>query len=371
MRANASDVLDSTDCDDSDSTENPTVTWYADADGDGFGDAGSSMACTRAASTDVLDDTDCDDADAAEYPGVVWYVDGDGDTYGSTQSGTCARASSTDVLNNIDCDDTDAFLTPADADADGLSTCSGDCDDGDSSLNQDDADGDGYSTCDGDCNDASTEESPAGVEDCSDGFDNDCDGQIDNGIVGTPDCVASACGDVGTTGLAYIDQGLGNGPDWYYCENDTDGGGWTLAYWNAYGHHSSTSASNRSSLGDLSTHAKLADSEISGIAMAGFGEVMVKDHHTTTIYIERYTMSAWTYFSSRAWENQTFESMDPNGNWVSGCNGHYNNRGISTYSDNAGGACPIVYQGSPKYFVTWHIFNYANGVGGEYGVYVR
>ena len=139
MRARIPDVWASTDCDDSESTENPTVTWYADADGDGFGDAGSSMTCARASSTDVLDDTDCDDADAAEYPGVVWYVDGDSDTYGSTQSGTCARASSTDVLNNIDCDDTDAFLTPADADADGLSTCSGDCDDGDSSLNQADA----------------------------------------------------------------------------------------------------------------------------------------------------------------------------------------------------------------------------------------
>ena len=38
-RLNPSDVLDYTDCDDTDATENPTVFWYADADGDGFGDA--------------------------------------------------------------------------------------------------------------------------------------------------------------------------------------------------------------------------------------------------------------------------------------------------------------------------------------------
>ena len=28
------DVLDNTDCDDTDASENPTVTWYADSDGD-------------------------------------------------------------------------------------------------------------------------------------------------------------------------------------------------------------------------------------------------------------------------------------------------------------------------------------------------
>ena len=36
-RSTSTDVLDNTDCDDADSTENPSVTWYADT-GDLFGD---------------------------------------------------------------------------------------------------------------------------------------------------------------------------------------------------------------------------------------------------------------------------------------------------------------------------------------------
>jgi len=98
---------------------------------------------------------------------------------------------------------------------------------------------------------------------------------------------------------------------------------------------------------------------------------MVKDHHTTTIYLQRYTASAWASFSSRGWRNQSYQSMNSSGNWVSGCNGHFNNRGISTYSDANGNSCPTVYRGTRKYFVTWHTSYYSNGVGGEYGVYVR
>ena len=369
-RTSLSDLVDNTDCDDSDATENPTVTWYADADVDGFGDVSVSTVCERNASTDVLDSTDCNDGDAEEYPGVVWYVDADGDSYGGAISGSCLRGTSSDVLNNIDCDDSNVLLTPADTDLDGLSTCSGDCDDSDASLNQTDTDSDGYTSCDGDCDDDDVAISPVGIEDCSDGLDNDCNGVPDDGTLGDSlECVVADCSEVIGTGLYYVDFGFG--PDVYYCENDTDNGGWTLAYWVSYGHHTTTGEVSRSALGDLSTHAKLSDVEIASIASSGASEVMVKDHHTSTIYIERYAVSAWNSFSSTGWQNQAYDSKDSSGNWNSGCNGHVNNRGISTWSDNGYYPCPTTYQGSPKYFVTYHTSLYNGGVGGEYGVYVR
>ena len=268
------------------------------------------LSCSRGAPTDVLNNTDCDDADVGEYPGVIWYTDADGDSYGSTLSGSCSRVVSSDVLNNVDCDDSSAFLNPADTDGDGLSTCSGDCDDTDANLNQEDNDGDGYSTCDGDCNDASSSESPAGIDDCSDGLDNDCNGVVDDGSLGdAPQCALADCSEVSGTGYYYVD--FGSGADLYYCENDTDGGGWTLAYWVSYSHHMSSGAVNRTSLGNQTTHAKLSDTEIASIASSGASEVMVKDHHSSTIYIERFAVSAWSSFSSSGWTNQPYESRVP------------------------------------------------------------
>ena len=45
-------------------------TYYADTDGDGYGDAGSSVTACSAPTGYVSDDTDCDDTDATVYPGA-------------------------------------------------------------------------------------------------------------------------------------------------------------------------------------------------------------------------------------------------------------------------------------------------------------
>jgi hypothetical protein len=101
-------------------------------------------------------DNNCDtvvDTDAVDQG--TWYADTDGDGYGDmNDAGTlaCEMPANTSA-DNTDCDDTSAVLNPSDTDTDGVSSCDGDCDDTDSTLNTLDSDADGMSSCDGDCDD--------------------------------------------------------------------------------------------------------------------------------------------------------------------------------------------------------------------------
>jgi hypothetical protein len=118
---------DQGDCDDQDATRSPDAvelcngadddcdgtpddgvtppTWYADADGDGFGDPTAATIACEAPADAVADGTDCDDTDGAVHPGAPEAC-GDG--------------------VDQDCDDADAVQTIAGeleaADADGVFT---------------------------------------------------------------------------------------------------------------------------------------------------------------------------------------------------------------------------------------------------------
>ncbi|MCB9743739.1 MAG: putative metal-binding motif-containing protein [Alphaproteobacteria bacterium] len=143
----ADEVCDGTDndCDGLIDVEDEDIqdasTWYADLDGDGFGDpAGAVLACSLPQDY-VADDSDCDDGDAEVHPGAQevcdesgvdedcdglvddddesvsgtteWYADSDGDGYGDADSTLEAcEAPRGYVDDDTDCDDSDASVYP-------------------------------------------------------------------------------------------------------------------------------------------------------------------------------------------------------------------------------------------------------------------
>ncbi|MFM7770018.1 MAG: Calx-beta domain-containing protein, partial [Bacteroidota bacterium] len=56
-------------------------TYYADVDGDGYGNPGSSIQACSPPSGYVTNNTDCNDTNAGINPTTVWYLDADGDGY--------------------------------------------------------------------------------------------------------------------------------------------------------------------------------------------------------------------------------------------------------------------------------------------------
>ncbi|MFM2196005.1 MAG: hypothetical protein RL092_1605, partial [Bacteroidota bacterium] len=65
------------------------LTFYADTDGDGFGNPSSSVQACSAPSGYVSNNSDCNDSSALINPNTVWYLDVDGDGYYVSTSTSC------------------------------------------------------------------------------------------------------------------------------------------------------------------------------------------------------------------------------------------------------------------------------------------
>ena len=228
-------------------------TWYADADSDGYGDAGSPVVACAQPSGTVADATDCNDDDPAVAPnspetcnglddncdGVVdpseaidatsWYADIDNDGYGdpgSILAPTCtAPAFASEV--GTDCDDGSAAIYPG-----ALDVCNGIDDDCDGVVDPTFEDGTWYADLDGDghgdpaliipatcgvpegavnvaddCDDSDAAVFPGAIEVCNE-VDDDCDGVTDpmlDGVTWYTDTDADGYGDPETAVAAACD----------------------------------------------------------------------------------------------------------------------------------------------------------------------
>ena len=260
-------VADATDCDDGSATVNPaqtelcngidddcdgvvdedtaadTAAWYADTDGDGYGDAADAVLSCTAPVGYVSDDADCDDGQSAVNPGAlescngvddncdgsvdedaavdaeIWYADADGDSYGdaSVTAVDCDQPAGY-VADDSDCDDAAGGVNPGATEVcNGFDdNCDGASDEGVTTTYYADADGDGYgdsgattADCsapagyvsnDEDCDDDASSVNPAATEVCN-GMDDDCDGASDEGVTSTyyADSDGDGFGDVAVT----------------------------------------------------------------------------------------------------------------------------------------------------------------------------
>jgi predicted outer membrane repeat protein len=254
------------DCDDSDAAYNPGAAeddcsdpndyncdgsvGYQDADGDGF------AACEE-----------CDDGDRAVFPGAeeicdeidndcngsvdegvngTFYADSDGDGYGNPALYRDAcEAPAGYVDDNTDCNDSSGAANPdADEVCDNIdNNCDGHVDE-DAAVYADawfrDADGDGYgdaattrAACDqpagyvasaSDCDDGAAGVNPGASETC-DEEDDDCDGDVDEGVTTTfyADSDGDGFGDASTTTEACAlpaDHVAIDGPGLEDCDDD-------------------------------------------------------------------------------------------------------------------------------------------------------
>ncbi|MFN7143361.1 MAG: putative metal-binding motif-containing protein, partial [Myxococcota bacterium] len=157
-----------------------------DADGDGYTSLddcddfnenvhpGAEEACNGV-------DNDCSGSEEDAADAGLWYPDLDGDGYGDP--GAALRACEvplgyTDLA--WDCDDGDASVNPGAVEGDCGDARDYNCDGLPSSW---DSDLDGSPGCE-DCDDADPTTFPGATETC-DGRDEDCDGEVDEGLTGT------------------------------------------------------------------------------------------------------------------------------------------------------------------------------------------
>ncbi|MBI2340958.1 MAG: hypothetical protein HYU99_11440 [Deltaproteobacteria bacterium] len=144
--------------------------------------------------------SECNDGSTA----ATYYADADGDGYGDSAKSDKACSQPTDyITDNTDCDDTNKAINPSasDTSCDGVdNNCSGTADEGYATTSTTCGAGacaaTGSKTCVGGVEGTSCTAGTASTETC-DGIDNDCDGSTDEGLDVATTCGVGACAATG------------------------------------------------------------------------------------------------------------------------------------------------------------------------------
>jgi hypothetical protein len=219
----AEELCDGVDNDcDGEIDEGVSTTFFADGDGDGFGDPALTAEACQITDGWVTTGNDCDDSEPTTYPSASercdgidndcdgeidedvlgeWYADADADGFGDPDAvlEECDPPSGY-IADSTDCNDSAPSAYPGATEiCDEIDNdCDGVIDEGVTTTWYADVDEDswgvdamtteactqpsGYVLQDGDCDDDSAAVSPDGVEICN-GIDDDCDGDIDSDAI--------------------------------------------------------------------------------------------------------------------------------------------------------------------------------------------
>ncbi|HNH48802.1 MAG TPA: MopE-related protein, partial [Myxococcota bacterium] len=187
----------------------PSELCFVDGDGDGVGQGERDRRCGAGTAEQ---DGDCDDEDGRVAPGLPELCNGIDDDCDTR-------------IDDADDDVVDPLPFWADADGDGY---------GGSSVLLLCSAGYGSTVTGGDCDDADAGIHP-GAEEACDGVDRDCDGSGASSVGSGAACPADSCAEL----LAAFPS-AGDGAWWLrlasgavqevWCDMQTDGGGWTLAF---------------------------------------------------------------------------------------------------------------------------------------------
>ncbi len=283
---------------------------FRDVDGDGYGDGGAPADCH----VGVVDGTDCDDSASSVHPGA----------------GEVCNGEDEDCDGTVDEDPVDGLPYYRDADGDGYG----------SETTTACAWAEGLVLDGGDCDDTNVDVHPGATEHCDD-VDDDCDGVASDSVGASSECPADSClaalaAGVTTDGATWITLPSGQLVE-TWCDQTTDGGGWTLGF---VRNSASTESQPDFGSGDVGTDALGQSPGAASLSSTpAMGWIDLDTFNYETLRLAAYASGGETYLSRDIPRTELRIAFSEDGyKLYGGTTGYYWCGGAASYTDSGVGA---------------------------------